>query len=274
MPDVDDGAGRQPPSLRPVDAIVVGDLAALAGARVETSLLAPLRFESNAIRGIGHHENREWLNGQQSRGVFAGGSVAAQYSVLRVPFATAQQPEIAGPGDRGCGNIRNFVFVREPRGGLLGQLARQFLVVETEQIQVETLVLQGYQLFAEHLLVPACVERELVIGDGQGATLDLGQVLQHNDWHSSHALHPGRPEAPFTSDEPTVRPHENWIYETEFPDGGGNLRHLLGGVRARVNVARGQSVHGPVLDLDIRMPHKLVPTGLWAGARYLLVSSI
>src|ERR1035437_984536 len=83
MPDVGDGTGKQRPSLRPVDPIVVCDLAALAGPRVETGLLAPLRFEINAIRGIGHHEKREWLAGQQARGVFAGGCVAAQYSVDR-----------------------------------------------------------------------------------------------------------------------------------------------------------------------------------------------
>ena len=140
------------------------------------------------------------LAGQQSRGGLAGGGVAAQYPVLRVPFARAQQPEVAGPGDRGCWHVRNFVLVGEPRGGFLrGQLARQFLVVETEEIQVEVLVLQGCQLFAEHLLVPACIERELVIGDGQGAALDLRQVLQHNHRNFAHALRPGRPEAPFTT---------------------------------------------------------------------------
>src|ERR1035437_5511479 len=131
MPDVGDGTGKQRPSLRPVNAIVVGDLAALAGSRVETRLLAPLGFEINAIRGIGHHEKRELLEGQQARGGFAGGCVAAQYPMLRVPFASAQQPEIAGLGDRGCWHVRNFVLVDEPRGLLIGQLARQLLVVET-----------------------------------------------------------------------------------------------------------------------------------------------
>src|ERR1035437_8662626 len=126
MPNVGDGTGKQHPSLRPVDPIVVGDLAALAGPRVETGLLAPLRVEINTIRGIGHHEKREWVGSPQSRGVFAGGRVAAQYSVLRVAFTRAQEPEVAGPGDRGCWSVRNFVLVGEPRGLLLGQLARQF----------------------------------------------------------------------------------------------------------------------------------------------------
>jgi hypothetical protein len=75
------------------------------------------------------------LAGQQSRGGFAGGCVAAQYPVLRVIFATTQQPEVARQGHGDCWNVWNFVLVGEPRGGfLLGQLARQFLVVETEEI--------------------------------------------------------------------------------------------------------------------------------------------
>src|ERR1017187_7411318 len=65
MPDVGDGTGKQRPSLRPFDPIVVCDLAALAGPRVETRLLAPLRFEINPIRGISHHEKRELLAGPQ-----------------------------------------------------------------------------------------------------------------------------------------------------------------------------------------------------------------
>src|SRR5216110_3079436 len=88
-----------------------------------------------------------------------------------------------------------------------------------------SLVLQGCQLFAEHLLVPACFERELVIGDGQGAALDLRQVLQHNDRNFAQALRAGRPKAPFTSNDPAIGTNENWVYEAEFPDGGGDLRH-------------------------------------------------
>jgi hypothetical protein len=53
-------------------------------------------------------------------------------------FAAAQQPEVTDPCDWRCRNIWNFVLVGEPRGTfLLGQLARQFLVIETEDIQVE-----------------------------------------------------------------------------------------------------------------------------------------
>ena len=117
-------------------------------------------------------------------------------------------------------------------------------------------------MFAEHLLVPACIERELVIGDGQGAALDLRQVPQHNHRNFAQAQRPGRPEAPFTSNDLAVRPNENWIYEAEFPDGGGDLRHLLGGVRAGVDVARDQPIHGPALDLDIQIPHKFARQAL------------
>jgi hypothetical protein len=71
-----------------------------------------------------------------------------------------------------------------------------------------------------------------------------------------YAQRPGRPEAPLTSNNAAVRPNENWAYKAEFPDGGGDLRHLFGGVRTGVNVARNQSIHGPALDLDFEIPHK------------------
>src|ERR1019366_653804 len=186
-----------------------------------------------------------------------------------MPFAAAQQPEVAGSGDRGCGNVRNFVLVDESRGGLLGQLARQFLVAETQQIQVEVFGLQGRQVFAEHLLVPARIERELVISDGQGAALNRGQVFQHDDRNFAHALRHGRPQAPFTSNEPALRPNENWVYEAELANGGGDLRHLLGGVRTGVTVARVPPVTRPALDLDIRILPKFAwptaPSGRKAG---------
>ena len=122
---------------------------------------------------------------------------------------------------------------------------------ETEDIQVEIRVLQGSQLFPKHLLVPAGMERELVIGDDQGAALDLRKVCQHNNRNFAHALTLGRPEARFTSDKPAVGRNENWVYEAEFPDGGGDLRHLLRGMCARVSVITNQSIHGPALDLDV-----------------------
>jgi hypothetical protein len=111
-------------------------------------------------------------------------------------------------------------------------------------------------LFAEHLLVPAGIERELVIGDGQGAALDLRQVFHHNDRNFANALRAGRPKAPFTGNDPAVGANENWVYKAEFSDGGGDLRHLLGGVRAGVDITRDQSIHRPTLDLYIQIPHK------------------
>jgi hypothetical protein len=51
-------------------------------------------------------------------------------------------------------------------------------------------------------------------------------------------------------------PNEYWIYKAEFPDGGGDLRHLLGGVGTGVSVARDQPVNRPVLDLDFESLRK------------------
>ena len=135
MPDVGDVARKQRPSLRPIDPIVVGDLAALAGPRVETRLLAPLRFEINAIRGIGHHEKRGLL--PASSRVVASLAVASPHNTrccgrpLRWPNSQRSPGLVTGAaGTSGTSSSSD-----EPRGSLmLGQSARQFLVVETEQI--------------------------------------------------------------------------------------------------------------------------------------------
>jgi hypothetical protein len=74
---------------RPIDPMVVGDLATLTRPRVETGLLAPLRLEFNAIGRIGHHENRRLLFRQQARRILAGSGVAAQQPMLS-PFVRSQ----------------------------------------------------------------------------------------------------------------------------------------------------------------------------------------
>src|SRR5260370_34677499 len=97
MPDVGDGAGKQRPSLRPIDPIVVCDHATLARPRVETRVLAPPRLKPNTIWRVSHHENRELLASQQARGVFAGGftTVRAGGPLLR-PTARRPQARVAG----------------------------------------------------------------------------------------------------------------------------------------------------------------------------------
>ena len=65
------------------------------------------------------------------------------------------------------------------------------------------------KLFAKHLLVPARIERELVIGDRQRATLDFRQVFEHDHRNFAHAQRQGRAVAPFTRDDPAVSPNEN-----------------------------------------------------------------
>ena len=68
---------------------------------------------------------------------------------------------------------------------------------------------------------------------------------------------------------PPSGPNEYWIYKAEFPDGGGDLRHLLGGVRAGVDTARDQPVNRPTLNLDFESPHKFVRQVFPARARLL-----
>ena len=55
------------------------------------------------------------------------------------------------------------------------QAIPQDLLDKAEMRQVEVFITQGRKLFTELLLVPACVECELIIGEGERAALDVGQ---------------------------------------------------------------------------------------------------
>ncbi len=74
-------------------------------------------------------------------------------------------------------------------------------------------------------------------------------MFQHNHWDVAHVQRPGRPEARFTGNDLAVGINENWVYEAEFPDGGGDLRYLFRGVRAGVGIGRNESIQRPALDL-------------------------
>jgi hypothetical protein len=80
-------------------------------------------------------------------------------------------------------------------------------------------------------------------------------VFQHNHWDVAHAQRLGRPEARFTGNDLAAGIDENWVHKSKFPDGGGDLRYLLRGVRAGVDIARDESIQRPTLDLYIQIPH-------------------
>ncbi len=101
------------------------------------------------------------------------GGVAAQHAML------AADPEIARAADWIGRRLGRFIEVRRLVVGA-GQQPIDFGVVEAEQIEVECLLLQRRQLGRQHLVIPACVGRDLVIRDHQRAPLRRRQVRQHD----------------------------------------------------------------------------------------------
>jgi hypothetical protein len=104
------------------------------------------------------------------------------------------------------------------------------------------------QLGGEHLLVPAGVERELVVGDDIGPVLRRREVVEHDHRHRVEPEPARRLEPSVAGDHGAVAGGEDRIGPAELHDAGGDLRHLLVRMRARVARIGAQARERPVLD--------------------------
>ena len=130
-----------------------------------------------------------------------------------------------------------------------GQQPVEFGVVEAEQIEVEGLLLQRRQLGRQHLVVPAGVGRDLVVGDHQRAPLRRRQVRQHDHRHLGQPqLARGQHPAVAGNDHAVVA-DQHRVDEPELGDRSRDLRHLLLGMGAGIARVRDQSLERPALDL-------------------------
>ena len=91
----------------------------------------------------------------------------------------AADPEIARATDRIDRRLGRFIEVGRLVIGA-GQEAIDFSIIEAEQVEVERLLLQRRQLSRQHLVIPACIGRDLVIRNHQRAPLRWRQMRQHD----------------------------------------------------------------------------------------------
>ncbi len=170
------------------------------------------------------------------------GGVAAQHPVL------AADPQIAGAADRIGRRLGRLVGV-VVRLELHGQQPVEFGVIEAEQIEVEGILLQRSQLGRQHLVVPARVGRDLVVGDHQRAPLRRRQVRQHDHRRLGQSqLARGQHPAVAGNDHAVVA-DQHRVDEAELGDRSRDLRHLLLGMGAGIARVRDQSLERPALDL-------------------------
>ena len=93
----------------------------------------------------------------------------------------AENPEIAGGRNRRFRKFRHCVFVGESlRGILRGKQSREFLVIEADEADVNVLLLQGGKLRSQEIVVPTCVQCELVVREDVSALLCVREVVEDN----------------------------------------------------------------------------------------------
>jgi hypothetical protein len=162
---------------------------------------------------------------------------------------SSDQPHVAGLRDRLAGRFGNRLFVFRFRTiTVIRQQRFQLVVGESNEPEVQALVLQIGEFRGQELFLPACIFRKLVVRDDVRPPLGLAQVVQHDDGNFWEAQLPRRQQTTMAGDDPGVAVHQDWRVEAELRDGGRDLRNLGVRVRARIPGVRHQAAHRPDLD--------------------------
>ena len=234
MPAVDDIAGKQRPGLAPVGAVVVE----------HRSLGQSLRGDAPVALARRDRSPRHRADRSRSRCGFTPSSTRSTSSALVLsPQISRWLPSSQrSPGTlTGCsgtsGTSSGSVRPGVPR--LVS--ASDLQLAEAGQRQVEAEALQLAELEAEQLVVPAGVQRQLVVGNDQRPLLRLAQAGKLDDRHRRHAELPRRQQPPVPGDDAVVAVDQDRVGPAELADRGGDLRHLRVRVRARVLRKRDQS---------------------------------
>jgi hypothetical protein len=146
----------------------------------------------------------------------------------------AQLPNIAGLRHWCLWQLRNCVFVGEPRRDLRRERFLELLVRKAQDRQVSTQASEIFQLKAEHLHVPAGIERDPIIRKHKLTSLYLAKSgnLDHRYGHKAELARRG--QAPVASDNIPVVSNQDWVSKTEGPDTAGDLGNLRIAMRAGV----------------------------------------
>ena len=168
-------------------------------------------------------------------------------------------PEIARPGHRVRRRLWRLVSVFTILRRTIEQ-AIEFVFVEAEHSEVDVLIPEGSKFRCQHLVIPAGVLGDAIVGDHQSPALRRRQVRQHDHRRFREAKLARRKHAAVTRDDHAIIADQHWVHEPELGDRSCDLRDLILGMRARVAGVRDQSVERPMLNrygaaefIDLRM---------------------
>ena len=196
---------------------VKASLRHLAGAHRELAMADPagaadMAVDRHIVGRVGE-DQVDALAAEQPLVVLAPAGVAADQPV------TAEQPEVAHVGDGRLAHRRDEVLGRlcavrvgVPRG-IQGHV--DLSQAEAGEFDLEVEIDQRLQLDGEQLLVPAGVERQLVVGEHIGPPLRLGEVGKPKRRHPFHADQLGGGYAPMTGDDFAVIGDQHRVDEAE-----------------------------------------------------------
>ena len=143
-------------------------------------------------------------------------------------------PDIAGFREARLFQLGVYIEAVFLRAVLLREETREFFLVKACERHIEILALEVGQFDAQHLLIPARVERELVVRDDVRAPLRLCQMLLAD---AGNLLQPEllrRVKTAVPAEDGAILRGHDRREKSELPDAGGNLRHLLRTVCPRV----------------------------------------
>ena len=101
--------------------------------------------------------------------------------------------------------------------GTVREQVGQLVSVKTGQRQVKRLLLQGFDLDAQHFLVPARILGIAVVRKNVGLALRLGQVVHQHAGHLGEAFLPRSHQATVTGDHVVVLVDDHGVDEAKFP---------------------------------------------------------
>ena len=143
---------------------------------------------------------------------------------------------------------------------------------EREQDEAQQpLAIQRMQFGCEQFLIPAGVQRELVIGDDVGAPLRRRQVTENDRRNGVEPELAGRQQPAVPGNDSTVAINQDWSGPSELHDRGCDLRHLVVIVRAGIARIRDRPFEPSVLDHVRQSRRHVVRVGAGTAASGNLV---
>ena len=157
-------------------------------------------------------------------------------------------PQIAWPRDRIDRRLgrRIGVFILLRRAV---EQAIEFSLVETKQAEVDILIAERSQLGRQHLVIPARVVGDTVVGDHQRATLRGGKVRKHDDRRLRETKLARRQHTPMSRNDHAIVADQHRVHETKLRNRASDLRDLGLGMRPGIARMRDQPIEWPMFEV-------------------------